>query len=234
MDHDVSLIVPEIFCRMAAEERDPKFLIANYYLKKLEDFEHKGKKILASRLGYRITMRFVHAFFGRVFNHPHEVFTPEMLKPELQDMDIFADGMDNIITTQKRVAKMYFDDGSIEQACPPLKALLHIMLYDQWEGKTLEDAEFRKLFTRDYLLKSDWYAARLAMKQKIDRELWKRHVDYLNQFMRKPSHEDVTEKMKVAGRLEAARNTLAEIESPKWREKLSGTPGADISSWQGR
>ena len=36
-------------------------------------------------------------FFGRVFNHPHAVFTEEMLRPELQDMDIFADGMDNIV-----------------------------------------------------------------------------------------------------------------------------------------
>ena len=61
-----------------------------------------------------------------------------MLRPELQDMDIFADGMDNIVATQKRVAKMYFDDGSIAQACPPLKALLHIMLHDEWEGKGLD------------------------------------------------------------------------------------------------
>ena len=84
-----------------------------------------------------------------MFNHPHAVFTDEMLRPELQGMDIFADGMDNIVTTQKRVAKMYFDDGSIAQACPPLKALLHIMLNDEWEGKGLDHPEFRKLFTRE-------------------------------------------------------------------------------------
>ena len=84
-----------------------------------------------------------------MFNHPHAVFTDEMLRPELQGLDIFADGMDNIVTTQKRVAKMYFDDGSIAQACPPLKALLHIMLNDEWEGKGLDDPEFRKMFTRE-------------------------------------------------------------------------------------
>ena len=169
VDHDVSLIVPEVFCRMSAEERDPQFLAASRFLEKCEDFTHNGKKVLASRLGWRINARFVHAFFGRVFNHPHAVFTEDMLKPELQDQDIFVDGMDNIVTTQKRVAKMYFDDGSIAQACPPLKVLLHIMLNDEWEGKGLEHAEVRKLFTRENLLASDWYAARLKAKQGVDR-----------------------------------------------------------------
>jgi len=227
MDHDVSLIVPEVFCRMVPEERDPKFLIANHYLDKLEDFEHNGKKVLASRLGYRINARFIHYFFGRVFNHPHAVFTDAMLRPELQDKDIFADGMDNIVTTQKRVAKMYFDDGSIAQACPPLKALLHIMLNDEWEGKGLDHPEFRKLFTREYLIASDWYAARLAAKQKVDRKLWKRHVEYLNSFLRKPSHEDIAASLNVGDRLARARKVLEEVESPDYLKKLSGTLGAE-------
>ena len=233
MDHDVSLIVPEVFCRMVPEERDPKFLIANNYLDKLEDFEHKGKKVLASRLGYRINARFIHAFFGRVFNHPHAVFTDAMLKPELQDKDVFADGMDNIVATQKRVAKMYFDDGSIAQACLPLKALLHIMLNDEWEGKGLDHPEFRKLFTRGYLMASDWYAARLAAKQKVDRKLWKRHVEYLNSFLRKPSHEDIAASLSVGERLALARKTLEEVESPDYLKKLSGTLGAEpIETYQ--
>jgi len=227
VDHDVSLIVPEVLSRMMPEERIPKFLIARRFLDKLEDFEHHGKKILASRLGYRINVRFVHFFFGRVFNHPHSVFTEEMLKPELQDLEIFVDGMENIVATQKRVAKMYFDDGSIAQACPPLKALLHIMLNDEVEGKGLDHPEFRKLFTRDYLMASDWYAARLAAKQKVDRRLWKRHVEYLNAFLRKPSHEDVAEQLKIADRLSRARKNLEEVESPAYLQKLAGTLGAE-------
>ncbi len=227
VDHDVSLIVPEVFSRMTVEERTPKFLIANRFLERIEDFTHAGKKILASRLGWRINERFVHFFFGRVFNHPGAVFTPEMLKPELQDLEIFADGMDNILATQKRVAQMYFDDGSIAQACPPLQALLHIMLHDQWNGKGLENPEFRKLFTRETLLASDWYAARLKAKQKVDRALWKRHVEYLNGFLRKPSHGDVAETLGIGERLVRARKTLEEIESPAYLEKLSGTLGAE-------
>ncbi len=227
VDHDVSLIVPEVFSRMTAEERDPKFLIANRLLERIEDMTHDGKKVLSSRLGWRINERFVHYFFGRVFNHPHAVFTPDMLKPELQDLGVFADGLENIIATQKRVAQMYFDDGSIAQACPPLAALLHIMLHDQWNGKGLENPEFRKLFTRESLLASDWYAARLVAKQKVDRNLWRRHVDYLNAFLRKPSHADVAENMRISERLAQARKTLEEIDSLKYLEKLAGTLGAE-------
>jgi hypothetical protein len=227
MDHDISLIVPEVWCRMTAVERDPQSLITHHHLEKCRDFEHNGKKVLASRLGWRINARFVHAFFGRVFNHPHAVFTEAMLKPELQSKDVFADGMDNIVATQKRVAKMYFDDGSIAQACPPLKALLHIMLNDEFEGKGLDDAEFRKLFTRENLLASDWYAARLAAKQKVDRALWQRHVEYLNHFLRRPSHADIAEQMNIAARLAAAQKTLAAVESPEYLKQLTGTLGAE-------
>lgn len=227
VDHDVSLIVPEVWCRMTAEERDPKFLVANHFLEKCADFEHAGKKVFASRLGWRINARFVHAFFGRVFNHPHAVFAEAMLKPELQDKDTFADGVDNVVITQRRVAKMYFDDGCINQACPPLKALLHIMLHDQFEGKGPDHPDIRKLFTRENLLSSSWYAARLQAKQKIDRTLWKRHVEYLNAFLRRPSHADVAEQMRIADRLARARKTLEQVESPEYLKNLAGTIGAE-------
>jgi len=227
VDHDVSLLVPEVWCHMSPEERDPKFLLAERCLEKCEDFEHAGKKVLASRLGYRINSRFTRLFFGRVFNHPHAVFTEEMLKPELQDKDVFVDGMDNIIATQQRVAKMYFDDGSIKHACPPLKALLHIMLNDQWEGKGLDDPGFRKMFTRESLLASNWYAARLKAKQSVDRKLWRRHVDYLDKFLKRASHADEAERLGIPNRLVRARKKLEEVESPGYLDTLTGTLGAE-------
>ena len=227
MDHDVSLLVPEVWCRMSAAERDPKFLISNRYLEKCADFDHNGKRVLAGRLGYRINARFIRAFFGRVFNHPKAVFTDEMLRPEMQGMDVFADGMDNIIAMQKCVSKMYFDDGSIAQACPPLRALLHIMRHDEWEGKNLDSPEVRALFTRENLLASDWYATRLAAKQKLDRALWHRHADYLDRFLKRPSHEDEAQRLGIANRLALARQTLAEIETPAYLEKLTGTIGVE-------
>ena len=227
VDHDVSLLVPEVWCRMAPGERDPANLIADRCLEKCRDFEHNGKTVLAGRLGYRINARFVRRFFGRVFNHPHSVCTDEMLRPELQGMDIFTDGMDNIVATQKRVAQMYFNDGSVEQACPPLKALLHIMLHDQWEGQGLENPAFRKLFTRESLLASDWYAARLSAKQRVDRKLWRGHIDYLDKFLKLPSHSDEAERLGIAGQLAQARKTLDQVTSNDYLDSLRGTIGAE-------
>jgi heterodisulfide reductase subunit B len=91
----------------------------------------------------------------------------------------------------------------------------------------LDHLEFRKLFTREYLMASDWYAARLAAKQKVDRKLWKRHVEYLNHFLRRPSHEDIAASLGIGDRLSRARKTLEEVESPDYLKKLSGTLGAE-------
>ena len=135
VDHDISLLVPEVWSRMFIPEREPDYLIENGYLEKIEDFEHDGKTIEASRLGYRITESFVTTFFGRMFSAADTVFTEDMLRPELQSMEDFVDGLDNIIETQRTVALNYFKDGSIDVACPPLKALLHIMAYGEFEGK---------------------------------------------------------------------------------------------------
>jgi hypothetical protein len=227
VDHDISLLVPEVWCRMAPEERKPEFLIGGHFLDKCQDFEHAGKRVLAGRLGYRINLRFVRAFFGRMFNHPNSVFTDEMLRPELQDMDVFADGMDNIVTTQKGVASMYFDDGSVAQACPPLRALLHVMRDDAWEGKGLDHPDLRRLFTRESMLASDWYAARLEAKQKRDRQLWRRHVDYLDRFLKRAGNANEALRLGLAERLARARRTLEEVEAPALLEKLRGTLGAE-------
>jgi len=155
------------------------------------------------------------------------VFTEDMLRPELQDLDMFVDGMENVTTTQKRVADQYFADGSVVQACPPLKALLHIMAHDHWEGKGLDHPEVRGLFTRESLLASAWYTARLAAKQKVDRALWRRHADYLSQFLKKTSHADVAEKLQIGNRLVLARKQLETIESPAYLPGLTGTLGAE-------
>jgi hypothetical protein len=122
---------------------------------------------------------------------------------------------------------MYFDDGSIAQACPPLQALLHIMVNDEWEGRGLENPEFRKLFKREFLLASDWYAARLAEKQKIDRKLWRRHINYLDRFLKRTSHADEAERLGIADRLARARKTAEEVDSPAYLEFLRGTIGAE-------
>ncbi|HAV13552.1 MAG TPA: hypothetical protein DCX06_08710 [Opitutae bacterium] len=225
VDHDISLLVPEIWCRMKPHETDPKWMLEHGYLEKVEDFEHEGKTVKASLLGYRITAKFVRIFFGRVFNNPETVLSEEMLKPELQDMATFIIGMETIEAAHKQAAENYFLDGSIEQACPPLKALLNIMMTGEYQGKTLQDPEIRELFTRESMLKSDWYKERLLSQQKSDKKLWTGNVDYLTSFLNKRSHSGVAKHLEIESRLTAAKEQLEKVSSVKYIDSLIGTLG---------
>ncbi|HEY4086185.1 MAG TPA: hypothetical protein VGM43_09620, partial [Bryobacteraceae bacterium] len=207
VDHDNSMLVPELWCRMRVHEREPQYLIDKGLLEKVEDFDHDGRRILASRLGYRITALFVDRFLGRIFELPGAVFPDLLLHPEKQDMESYVKGVEAICEAQRLVALNYFEDGSVNAACPPIRALLHIMAHGSYEGKGVEDAELRNLFTREALLASDWYAERLATKQKRDIALWTRHV--------------------AATNTAAARAELTRVSSPKYLEELRGTIGAD-------
>jgi hypothetical protein len=227
VDHDLSLMIPELWCRLRPEQRDPNFLIQNGYLEKLEDFEHGGRKIPASRLGYRITYSFVRTYFGRLFANPNRVLDQGLLKPETQDMDSYADGILNIAEAHERVARQYFDDGSIAQACPPLQAILHVMAHGHYEGKSLHDQDIRRMFTREYLLKSDWYAARLRTKQERDRGLWERHVGYVTKFVEDESGAEDADRLHLRDRLAAAKRELERVSSAEYLGALVGTLGAD-------
>ncbi len=226
VDHDISMLVPELFSRMSADERDAHTLIAEGDLEKLEDFEHNGRMVLASRLGYRMNAHFASKYFGRIFMHPHVVFTQEMLKPELQDMDVFAESMDTIVTTHERVARSYFEDGTIEYACPPLRALLEIMAFGATaDGKDLASPEVRGLFERDTVLASDWYAARLDAKQAADVRLAEEGIAALTTFVDSPENAEVVARLGLADRLVRDRAERDRLASPEYRASLVGTLG---------
>ena len=227
VDHDISMLIPEIWCRLPIKHRDPKYLIENGHLEKIEDFEYQGATIPASRLGYRITEKFVHAFFGKVFDSPTIVFDEEMLRPETQGMDAYVDGINNIVEAQQKVAKAYIEDGSINDACPPLQAVLNIMAHGQHQGKTIDDPSIREMFTLDYLLQSDWYKERLIIKQQRDATLWQLNRDYIEQKMDETT-ESVTELWAdLQGQVENAEQMLEWVNSDSYLERLQGTIGAD-------
>ncbi len=227
VDHDISLLVPEIWCRLKPQERDPRYMIEKGLLERLNDFEYDGKIIPASRLGYRITYLFVRSFFGRIFDNPAKVFDDSMLRPETQSMESYVDGILNIAETQERVSKQYFDDGSVEQAIPPLKALLHIMAKGNFEGKDVHHPDIRKLFTRDHLLASDWYRARLSSKQSSDTVMWKRHVEYLASFIAQATSDEIVKRLNLPARLDHARSELKRVSDPTYLHRLTGTLGVD-------
>ena len=227
VDHDISMLIPEIWCRLPIYQRDPKYLIENGHLEKIEDIEHNGKKVHASRLGYRITEKFVHAFFGKVFDSPTIVFDEEMLRPETQGLDAYIDGINNIVEAQQKVARAYIEDGSIHDACPPIQAVLNIMAEGHHEGKSVDDPSIRKMFTLDYLLQSDWYRERLKIKQQRDAAQWQMNRNYIEAKMDE-INESVTDLWAdLQGRMENAEEMLAWVNSDSYLQRLEGTLGAD-------
>jgi phosphoenolpyruvate carboxykinase (diphosphate) len=227
VDHDISLLVPEIWARMSPEERAPKFLIEHGYLERCADWDHHGQTVLASRLGWRITARFVQAFCGRVLSNPSTLFDEELLRPEQQDPAVFAEGMTNIVNAMRSAATSYFNDGSIALAAPPLRALLHIMRDGTFEGVGANDPGFRALFTRDTMLASDWYRARLQAQQRREVRHWTAQADYLEKFLARPNYADVAAQLRIEERLAATRAAAAAARADGYVEQLVGTLGVD-------
>ena len=227
VDHDISLLVPEIWCRMSAAERDPAHLIAGGHLERCVDFDHRGRRVPASRLGWRITARFVQNYGGRVLGNPSSVFGEEFLQPEKQDLDTFADGVENIVAAMRAAAGNYFADDSIASACPPLRALLHLMRDGTWEGRDASDPGFRALFTRESLLASDWYRARLEAQRTIDVLLWEDHARYLKKFLARANYADVAGRLDIRSRHTQAIAAARAARAPAYLVKLTGTLGAE-------
>ena len=224
VDHDISLIVPEVWSRMHIAERDPKIMIRDGLLESCSNLE--GFKD-ASRLGYRITEKFVHRYFGRIFADPGSIFTEEMLRPELQDKAAFSDGLSNIVETQKQIAKLYFEDSSIDDACPPLKALLHIMAFGEYEGHDINSNELRSLFEPENLLESDWYQQRIKAKCQVDEGLFKKQLESLVKFSSDPIYKDQQERLKVTEAIKTITEKLESAKDPSYLDSLIGTIGVD-------
>jgi hypothetical protein len=164
---------------------------------------------------------------NRLFDEPLAVFNERMLKPELQGMEDFVDGINNITEAMQRAAMPYFEDGSVEAAIPPLQVLLHIMAYGNYKGKDISDPELRKMFKKEEVIKSEWYEARLKLKQEKDIDFYKSQINYLEDFIANRNNNILIEEMNIAGRLEKARELLDHAESKQYIKELTGTIGAD-------
>jgi len=226
VDHDISMLVPEVFSRMSPRERRAENLVAEGCLERVGDFEHDGRPVLASRLGYRMTQAFARKYFGRIFLHPHVVFTDEMLRPELQDLGVFAESMHVMVETHRRVAQAYFDDGTIDLAVPPLRALLEIMATGLTaDGLDLDHPDFRALFSRESVLASQWYADRLDAKQRGAVARAQDGLERLRFFASLPGNAETVARLDIAGRIVAAEAELARFSSEEYRSGLVGTLG---------
>ncbi|MCL2735734.1 MAG: hypothetical protein FWD75_03755 [Propionibacteriaceae bacterium] len=226
VDHDISLLIPEVFSRMSETERDARHLIEEGCLEAVADLDYQGERILASRLGYRMTDQFASQYFGRIFMHPEVVFTQGMLRPETQDLEQFVDSVRTIVATHARVAQAYIDDDTIRYACPPLRALLQIMADGaSEEGWTLSSPEFRGLFTADSVLASPWYAARLNAKQNLDVRRAQFALASLDHFMSQPNNAEVVARLDMVHRRIEAQGWHDRWASQTYRDYLVGTLG---------
>jgi hypothetical protein len=225
VDHDITYLLPEIWCRMTDEERNPKFLIDHGYLERCENFVHNGKLVHAERLGYRITRKFIRVLAGRVFQFPDTVFSDRMLRPEIQGMDIFADSMDTIIEAHRRAALLIVDNAEFDNAIPPLRALLHIAIDGQWKGMTLRDEGFRSMFTREAIINSDWYIARLKKYQISQIEHLSKGLEYVKNFRKREGENIAKSHINLTKRERILAKELNFVKSNAYLEGLIGTLG---------
>ena len=231
--HDVSLLIPEIWSRLRDYENDPQDMIDKGYLEKVPELSYKGNELPTEYLGFRITRRFAHQFLGRIFTDPVSIFPEEMLKPELQDEGQYADSLLNLVEAGKIVASRYFEDGCVECACPPLKALLEIMAKGSWEGKGLKDIEFRKLFEPESILKSEWYRQRLETRIDVTQNYWRGRVEYLEEFLKDHINREASERLGIQERLVFAEDALSKLENKSEAiSRIHGCLGTDPSIYK--
>ncbi len=227
VDHDITMLIPELWARFDKDEYNPQKLIEEGALEKIEDFEYNGKMIPASILGYRITKHFTTQYFGKIFDEPQSIFSEDILKPEMQNMKDFVDGVLNIHEAHKKTAESYFIDGSIEAAIPPLKALLHLMTDRDYQGYTLQDKAFRQLFDKQYVLTSDWYKKRLRNKQAVNMVIMDRKINNLKAFVNDPINAEIVKECKYTEKLESAIARKVHYASAAYLDELVGTIGAE-------
>ena len=229
VDHDISLLIPEVWSRLRVGENAPRLLIERGYLERVEDYEKDGRIIPAGRLGYRITKRFAHEYFGRIFHDPDSVFPEDMLQPELQDANIYAESILNIEASQKRVAQAYFRDGSAELACPPIRALLEIMASEEIDDSRLRDPAFRDLFKPDAILSSDWYQARIDSRIGYMKGFWDGSINYLEKFLEAKANAEAAQYMHIKERIAFCKDARGDLDEPDYRRTLIGSLGREAN-----
>src|SRR5690606_27272785 len=101
------------------------------------------------------------------------------------------------------------------------------------DGLTLDDPRFREMFTREAVLASDWYAARLDAAQaqlvaRADAGI-SAIEDLIEADTSGPAGGAVTERLALEERLAEVVAARDEAASPALRERLVGTLGRQVT-----
>ena len=99
------------------------------------------------------------------------------------------------------------------------------MAHGGHEGRDERHPDIRALFTRENIIASDWYAARLAAKQQHDARLWRSHATYLQNFLKKKNYQEEAGRLGIASKLDSAWEMYHKAKSPDYLAGLQGTIG---------
>ena len=101
------------------------------------------------------------------------------------------------------------------------------MAYGQYEGKTIDNPELRKLFDRDYVVNSTWYNDRLKHKQQKAVEFCQFQIDYINKFCQEKTNDQLVDILNIKEKLLNLNNRLKYLQSQQYFNDLVGTIGLD-------
>ena len=119
-----------------------------------------------------------------------------------------------------------FTEAMLRPESQDLRALMEIMADGiSSEGHTLNSPDFRALFTRDSVLASDWYAARLDAAQAQEVARAEDGVTRLETFLADRVSAEPARRTLLESRRAEAHATVANAASAAFRESLIGTLG---------
>ena len=169
VDHDISMLVPEIWCRMRvagarSEVPDPERLPGEG--RAISRFD--GRTVLASRLGYRITQRVRGPLPGPDFRNAGRCLSGRDAAPgdsgsghvrgrRGRDRRQPAPGGRGVLRRWQHRSRM-----------PAAQSAPAHYVQRAFGDLTLQDPRLRAMFTREAVLASDWYTERLRHKQRKD------------------------------------------------------------------
>jgi hypothetical protein len=146
---------------------------------------------------------------------------------ELQSLEEFVDGIENIATSDGESPPSLFRGRVVRAAIPPLKAVLSVMAYGNYGGKSIQDPEVRRLFDREYVLASDWYRARLEHYREHEIAYIESSISYLRRFLAERAEPKSLTERRVQAELSNSHGRLEELMTPNYLERIWGSIGLD-------
>ena len=123
-------------------------------------------------------------------------------------------------------ARLYFEDGSADAVCPPVKALLSIMAFGEHDGLLAGSPEFRRMFTREAVLSSDWYHARLEAARSQAVRRCERILNHVAATRSSDKTGEISARLGLPDREEVVRKEMERKRGEEYLSLLHGAIGA--------